>query len=519
MMILHPFVTFLAVLLVSCRAQDRSTYCRLSSQHTMCRFQNDGPKCDGTVSTRGVDRSNRQVILQTHNTLRSIVASGQESRGQPGPQPRASNMQMMTWDDELATVAQRLAEQCLFEHDCNECRKVGRFPVGQNLAVEWTTGPPLPTNWKKQVTRWYEEVEEFPNTSARKFEFSVITGHYSQIIWADTNRVGCGFTSFRDNGTFETNLYVCNYGPAGNFVGLPSYKVGEPCSQCPANTACSTRFPNLCESTKKNPESSVESPAEELSNEILPRPTGKPIRPPSKVMTSSGSVVQRPPHAMAAAPVTERPTVNKPVIVTQSPVMQKPIVATQGPIMKPTSPQLSLPALANNRATVQKDFVCQVGRGACRAVFKGTAWSFRPQPSSVNQIGHLETRVPVGQLTELQINQSFPAPIKNAHVCLSFQMKQRVEIDEDEEETSWVIPPLLIKIQPEKSQSVVVPISSGVESKWIQVKLAASRIRTPFKLHFQQTGPRSEDKPAFSSRTNLQMVLGELRIFNGNCTP
>lgn len=141
----------------------------------------------------------------------------------------------------------------------------------------------------------------------------------------------------------------------------------------------------LSESTKKNPESSVESPAEELSNEILPRPTGKPIRPPSKVMTSSGSVVQRPPHAMAAAPVTERPTVNKPVIVTQSPVMQKPIVATQGPIMKPTSPQLSLPALANNRATVQKDFVCQVGRGACRAVFKGTAWSFRPQPSSVNQ--------------------------------------------------------------------------------------------------------------------------------------
>lgn len=76
--------------------------------------------------------------------------------------------------------------------------------------------------------------------------FSVVTGHYSQIIWADTNRVGCGFTSFRDNGTFETNLYVCNYGPAGNFVGLPSYKVGEPCSQCPANTACSTRFPNLC---------------------------------------------------------------------------------------------------------------------------------------------------------------------------------------------------------------------------------------------------------------------------------
>lgn len=47
---------------------------------------------------------------------------------------------------------------------------LGRFPVGQNLAVEWTTGPPLPINWKTQVTRWYEEVQEFPNTSVRKFE-------------------------------------------------------------------------------------------------------------------------------------------------------------------------------------------------------------------------------------------------------------------------------------------------------------------------------------------------------------
>ncbi len=30
------------------------------------------------------------------------------------------------WDEELAAVAQRHAEQCLFEHDCNECRKVGK---------------------------------------------------------------------------------------------------------------------------------------------------------------------------------------------------------------------------------------------------------------------------------------------------------------------------------------------------------------------------------------------------------
>ena len=40
-----------------------------------------------------------------------------------------------TWDEELANVAQRLAEQCLFEHDCNECRKVGKFSSTNILRI------------------------------------------------------------------------------------------------------------------------------------------------------------------------------------------------------------------------------------------------------------------------------------------------------------------------------------------------------------------------------------------------
>lgn len=83
--------------------------------------------------------------------------------------------------------------------------------------------------------------------------FAFETGHYSQMIWAETNRVGCGYTSYLSNTSFtrpvETNLYVCNYGPAGNFLELPSYKIGSPCSQCPAKTVCSSLFPYLCGKT------------------------------------------------------------------------------------------------------------------------------------------------------------------------------------------------------------------------------------------------------------------------------
>lgn len=44
---------------------------------------------------RGVDEKSKQMILHIHNTLRSLVAFGKEIRGQPGPQPRAANMQLM----------------------------------------------------------------------------------------------------------------------------------------------------------------------------------------------------------------------------------------------------------------------------------------------------------------------------------------------------------------------------------------------------------------------------------------
>jgi len=54
-----------------------------------------GDSCGDSVTVRGVDERQRQSILQAHNALRSLVASGAELRGRPGPQPAASNMQVM----------------------------------------------------------------------------------------------------------------------------------------------------------------------------------------------------------------------------------------------------------------------------------------------------------------------------------------------------------------------------------------------------------------------------------------
>ena len=60
--------------------------------------------------------------VSMHNKLRAAVARGDERRGSGsggggGGQPEAANMMMLQWDEELAMVAQRWADQCTFGHD------------------------------------------------------------------------------------------------------------------------------------------------------------------------------------------------------------------------------------------------------------------------------------------------------------------------------------------------------------------------------------------------------------------
>lgn len=58
--------------------------------------------------------ADQQAIVNKHNTLRSGVADGIECRGNPGPQPPASNMRQMRWDADLAKAAQIVTDRCNF---------------------------------------------------------------------------------------------------------------------------------------------------------------------------------------------------------------------------------------------------------------------------------------------------------------------------------------------------------------------------------------------------------------------
>lgn len=87
-------------------------------------FQGTGKACED-IGEGGVSEADKNQIVETHNWYRRIIAGGHESKGINGPQPKAANLMKFTWDEELAAVAQRWADQCLFQHDT--CRHVRKY--------------------------------------------------------------------------------------------------------------------------------------------------------------------------------------------------------------------------------------------------------------------------------------------------------------------------------------------------------------------------------------------------------
>ena len=101
-------------------------------------------------------------------------------------------------------------DQCEFNHDANRKLKDKTY-VGQNLW--WGSGQKsdrvvLSTS---AVNSWYNEVKDFPSGGIASFNSGdgagKAIGHFTQVIWAATDRVGCGYISYEDGKkTVMTNI-------------------------------------------------------------------------------------------------------------------------------------------------------------------------------------------------------------------------------------------------------------------------------------------------------------------------
>ncbi|KAL1444609.1 hypothetical protein MTO96_029712 [Rhipicephalus appendiculatus] len=209
--------------------------------HTACLPRNY--ECD--IMSWGLTEAERKSFVDVHNKYRSMVA-----RGMVPPLPPASDMRKLRWDDGLAEVAEALAKQCHFRHDSGRHRLTVKFRhTGQNLAAFWKSNGDTngSSSWvgndvEKAVKSWFVEYRHYPPAAVTKFSENAVgpVGHFTQLVWANTEFVGCGAARFRkkDGRGGATNLYVCNYADAGNRAGKPVYLPGRSCSHCPHGAAC-----------------------------------------------------------------------------------------------------------------------------------------------------------------------------------------------------------------------------------------------------------------------------------------
>ena len=168
--------------------------------------------CDGDGSTCDCSAGSYcDQMITAHNGVRQGVNDGTYF-SQPVP---ATYMPDVTWDPLLAQVALDYASQCAWGHNPNRTSEYealgGSGSLGENISAstdERTPEEVVLNQWASEVTFY----DYGSNTC------SDVCGHYTQIVWADTTRIGCATVYCAMIQTlWEGYFTVGNYAPPGNY--------------------------------------------------------------------------------------------------------------------------------------------------------------------------------------------------------------------------------------------------------------------------------------------------------------
>uniref|UniRef100_A0A182KFN0 Venom allergen-1 n=1 Tax=Anopheles christyi TaxID=43041 RepID=A0A182KFN0_9DIPT len=228
----------------------RSELCPRGGPHVGCKppSTSGGPTCRGKKNARKVllTPALQGYIMDEHNLNRSNIALGRIR-----PYPSAVKMPTLTWDTELAALADANARSCNYGHD--RCRATDKFPyAGQNIAITQFFGYRFTEKdlIHKFVSSWWSEYLDALPEHVRKYPSSYSgkpIGHFTQIASDRSTKVGCSMWYWKD-GQMDVYYFVCNYSFT-NIMDRSVYQSGPAGSECKKGR--NSKFPGLCNANEE----------------------------------------------------------------------------------------------------------------------------------------------------------------------------------------------------------------------------------------------------------------------------
>ena len=149
--------------------------------------------------------------------LAGITAAHNNARSNVNP-AAVTPLPALTWDSTVASHAQTCAHGCVYAHG-------GHVNEGQNLYAAAGT---VPTG-QSAITSWVDNEVPYYTYSTNTCQAGKVCGHYTQVVWASTTKLGCGFKTCTTGSPFGASYptwhyIVCNYSPPGNYIGEWPYQ-------------------------------------------------------------------------------------------------------------------------------------------------------------------------------------------------------------------------------------------------------------------------------------------------------
>eukprot|EP00928_Gymnodinium_smaydae_P032591 TRINITY_DN23560_c0_g1_i1.p1 TRINITY_DN23560_c0_g1~~TRINITY_DN23560_c0_g1_i1.p1 ORF type:complete len:332 (+),score=61.66 TRINITY_DN23560_c0_g1_i1:60-1055(+) len=196
--------------------------------------------CSGTVSP--ITQAIKDAIVARHNLYRknSSVLNC-----------KAADMETMVWDNALQQAAENYAKQCTFAHPEAELKAKKQ---GENIYMQSPAAATSAAHMEYSVFSWWDEIRDAKwvddkyvmpikrddpkQCAGPDAEGNCQIGHYTQVVWATTNKVGCAHVNCG-----SSSMVFCRYSPPANTPGddaikdsvSPPWQPGTACASCPNN--------------------------------------------------------------------------------------------------------------------------------------------------------------------------------------------------------------------------------------------------------------------------------------------